>query len=55
MARDPVTWSSGQGIGGHRYAPQWQVQLHPEFRDQSRITSFLDEIQLVPNWESFAR
>ena len=30
-------------------------QLHPEFRDQSRVTFFLDEIQLVPGWEAFAR
>lgn len=28
---------------------------HPEFRDQSRVTLFLDEIQLVPAWETFAR
>lgn len=30
-------------------------QLHPEFRDQMQITLFLDEIQLVPGWETFAR
>ena len=30
-------------------------QLHPEFRDKSRITLFLDEIQLVPGWETFVR
>ena len=30
-------------------------QLHPEFRDQTQITLFLDEIQLVPGWETFAR
>lgn len=30
-------------------------QLHPEFRDQTRITLLLDEIQLVPGWERFAR
>ena len=30
-------------------------QRHPEFRDQSRVTLFLDEIQLVPGWETFAR
>jgi len=30
-------------------------QLYPEFRDQMRITLFLDEIQLVPGWETFAR
>jgi hypothetical protein len=30
-------------------------QRHPEFRDQSRVTLFLDEIQLVHSWETFAR
>lgn len=30
-------------------------KIHPEFRDQSGITLFLDEIQLVPGWETFAR
>lgn len=30
-------------------------QLHPEFRDQMQITLLLDEIQLVPGWETFAR
>ncbi len=30
-------------------------QIHPEFRDSSGITLFLDEIQLVTGWETFAR
>jgi predicted AAA+ superfamily ATPase len=30
-------------------------KIHPEFRDRSGITLFLDEIQLVPGWETFAR
>jgi len=30
-------------------------QLHPEWRDQRRVTFFLDEIQVVPGWETFAR
>ncbi len=30
-------------------------RLQPVFRDQTRITLFLDEIQLVPGWETFAR
>jgi predicted AAA+ superfamily ATPase len=30
-------------------------QRHPEFRDKARVTLFLDEIQLVPGWETFAR
>lgn len=29
--------------------------LYPEWRDQRRATFFLDEIQLVPGWELFAR
>jgi len=38
---------------------QWLIegyyQLHPELRDRTRATLFLDEIQLVPGWESFVR
>jgi hypothetical protein len=38
---------------------QWLVEeyflLHPEWRDQRRATFFLDEIQVVPGWETFAR
>ncbi len=30
-------------------------RLNPEWRDQGRATFFLDEIQLVPGWEIFAR
>ena len=30
-------------------------QRYPEFRDKTRVTLFLDEIQLVPGWETFAR
>ena len=30
-------------------------QLHPEFRDLTRITLLLDEVQLIPGWETFAR
>ncbi len=30
-------------------------QLHPEWRDQRRAVFFLDEIQMVPGWETFAR
>lgn len=30
-------------------------RLHPGFRDQRQVTLFLDEIQLVPGWETFAR
>ena len=30
-------------------------QLHPSWRDARQATFFLDEIQLVPGWELFAR
>lgn len=30
-------------------------QIHPEFRDRAQVTLLLDEIQLVPGWETFAR
>lgn len=30
-------------------------RLYPEWRDQRRANFFLDEIQLVPGWEQFAR
>ena len=30
-------------------------QRHPEFRDEAKVTLLLDEIQLVPGWETFAR
>jgi hypothetical protein len=29
--------------------------LHPERRDSEQVTFFLDEIQVVPGWETFAR
>lgn len=38
---------------------QWVAEeyfaLHPERRDQQIVTFFLDEIQIVPGWESFIR
>jgi len=30
-------------------------RLYPQWRDQRRVTFFLDEIQVVPGWEVFAR
>lgn len=30
-------------------------RLHPEWRDKRRAVFFLDEIQVVPGWETFAR
>jgi predicted AAA+ superfamily ATPase len=30
-------------------------RLHPEWRDRKQVVFFLDEVQLVPGWETFAR
>jgi uncharacterized protein len=30
-------------------------RLHPEWRDKRRVALFLDEVQAVPGWETFAR
>lgn len=30
-------------------------RLNPELRDRQRVVFFLDEIQVIPNWELFAR
>src|SRR3989338_1252026 len=30
-------------------------RLHPERRDRRRVVFFLDEVQVVPGWETFAR
>lgn len=35
--------------------PEEYYRLYPEWRDQRRATFFLDEIQVVPGWEMFAR
>jgi len=34
---------------------QTYYRLHPQWRDQRRAAFFLDQIQLVPGWETFAR
>lgn len=34
---------------------QTYYRLNPEWRDQRRAAFYLDEIQLVPGWETFAR
>lgn len=34
---------------------QTYYKLHPQWRDQRRAAFFLDEIQLIPGWELFAR
>jgi predicted AAA+ superfamily ATPase len=30
-------------------------RLHPEWRDRKQVVFFLDEVQVVPGWETFAR
>jgi predicted AAA+ superfamily ATPase len=46
---------AGMEVSDLSYLLETYFQLHPEFRDQSRITLFLDEIQIIPGWEAFAR
>jgi predicted AAA+ superfamily ATPase len=38
-----------------QYLPEAYYRLHPEWRDQRRVTFFLDEIQSVAGWETFVR
>lgn len=38
-----------------QHLPEAYYRLHPEWRDQQRVTFFLDEVQNVPGWESFIR
>src|SRR6185436_21061025 len=38
-----------------QYLPEAFYLLHPEWRDQRRVTFFLDEIQTVTGWETFVR
>ena len=45
----------GMDAGDLSFLLEAYYQLHPEFRDHARITLFLDEIQLVPGWETFVR
>jgi predicted AAA+ superfamily ATPase len=37
------------------YLLEEYYRLHPQLRDQRTVTLFLDEVQLVSGWESFAR
>lgn len=46
---------AGMQAGDLSFLLESYYLLHPEFRDQTRVTFFLDEIQLVPGWEAFAR
>ena len=38
-----------------QYLLEAYYRLHPEWRDRQRVTFFLDEIQVVPGWETFVR
>jgi len=50
-------WSLWPGTGGH-FAPEWVVTLarntHPQLIEKE-VNFFLDEVQLIDNWEKFAR
>lgn len=46
---------AGMDASDLSYLLESYYQLHPEFRDHTRITLLLDEIQLVSGWETFAR
>ena len=46
---------AGMEVADLAFLLEAYFKIHPEFRDQSGITLFLDEIQLVPGWETFAR
>lgn len=46
---------AGMDVSDLSFLLESYYQLHPEFRDDTQITLLLDEIQLVPGWETFAR
>jgi hypothetical protein len=46
---------AGMEVADLAFLLEAYFKIHPEFRDRSGITLFLDEIQLVPGWETFAR
>lgn len=37
------------------YLLEEYYRLHPQFRDRQMVSLFLDEVQLIKGWESFAR
>jgi predicted AAA+ superfamily ATPase len=45
----------GMTAGDLNLVVEEYYRLNPEWRDRRRATFFLDEIQTVPGWESFAR
>jgi predicted AAA+ superfamily ATPase len=46
---------AGMDVADLSFLLESYYQRHPEFRDTTRVTLLLDEIQLVPGWEIFAR
>lgn len=46
---------AGMGVTDLDLMVQEYFKLHPQARQRRRVTFFLDEIQLVPGWELFAR
>ncbi len=46
---------AGMTAGDLNLVVEEYYRLNPEWRDRRRATFFLDEIQSVPGWESFAR
>jgi hypothetical protein len=46
---------AGMEVSDLSFLLEEYYRLQPAFRDQTRVTWFLDEIQLVPGWETFAR
>ena len=46
---------AGMTAGDLNLVLEEYYRLNPEWRDRRRATFFLDEIQSVPGWESFAR
>lgn len=46
---------SGMDASDLSFLLETYYQRHPEFRDHTQVTLFLDEIQLVSGWETFAR
>lgn len=45
----------GMGVQDLELILEEYYRLNPELRDQQRVVFFLDEIQVVANWELFAR
>ena len=46
---------AGMDASGLAYLLEEYYRLHPGMRDRHPVSFFLDEIQLVPGWETFAR